>query len=181
MILSMSSSRAVSMRIGTSDVFRILRHSSTPSPSGRLRSRIDERGRLGGELEERRLRCRRGLHCVPRVPEVRRDERGDRCLVLDDENRVRRVTAPSFGCGRSVSGGSSVKRSGSVGSDVHSAGSRLQSTPSREYTPASSPTNRGSASSVTVPRPTADTEMPEPRATTRYPPPSMRNRSPCPR
>jgi hypothetical protein len=38
MILSMSSSRAVSMRIGTSEVFLILRQSSTPSPSGRFRS-----------------------------------------------------------------------------------------------------------------------------------------------
>jgi hypothetical protein len=38
MILSTSSSRAVSIRIGTSELFRIRRQISMPSMSGRLRS-----------------------------------------------------------------------------------------------------------------------------------------------
>ena len=44
MILSTSSSRAVSIRIGTSELLRIRLHSSTPSPSGRLRSRTMSAG-----------------------------------------------------------------------------------------------------------------------------------------
>src|SRR5918996_1649271 len=44
MILSTSSSRAVSIRIGTSELFRMRRQSSTPSPSGRFRSRTTSAG-----------------------------------------------------------------------------------------------------------------------------------------
>src|SRR5262245_53850548 len=44
MILSMSSSRAVSIRIGTSERCRILRHTSIPSRSGSIRSRITSAG-----------------------------------------------------------------------------------------------------------------------------------------
>jgi hypothetical protein len=46
MILSTSSSRAVNMIIGTSPVLRILRQTSMPSMSGRLRSRTISAGVL---------------------------------------------------------------------------------------------------------------------------------------
>ena len=40
--------------------------------------------------DQRGLRARRGLDRVARVAQVRGDERRDRRLVLDDEDRVRR-------------------------------------------------------------------------------------------
>src|SRR5579884_1283200 len=47
----------------------------------------DERRLLDRDLGEGVLAGRRRLHRVPRVLQVERDERGDRALVLDDEDR----------------------------------------------------------------------------------------------
>jgi hypothetical protein len=57
----------------------------------------DERRRLACERDQRGLRTRCGLHRVPRVAQVRGDERRDRRLVLDDEDRVWRGHERAFG------------------------------------------------------------------------------------
>src|SRR5439155_584307 len=53
MILSMSSSRAVSIRIGTSEPWRMRLQTSIPSMSGGIRSRTTEAGRGDGPLADR--------------------------------------------------------------------------------------------------------------------------------
>src|SRR3954464_8855785 len=96
MILSTSSSRAVSIRIGTSELLRIRRQTSIPSMSGSIRSSTISAGvsaatsaggacagAAGGELV---VAGRGGLHPVTWVLQVERDERRDRALVLDDEH-----------------------------------------------------------------------------------------------
>ena len=98
MILSMSSSRAVSIRIGTSELLRIRRQSSTPSPSGSIEVEDDER-RAGrrSPSRSRRRRSRAIAHGVARALQVHRDERRDARLVLDDEDRLLRLGHGSYG------------------------------------------------------------------------------------
>ena len=88
MILSTSSSRAVSIRIGTSERCRIRRQTSIPSRSGSIRSRtISEGGSRAGLLE--RLGAVRGdADLEAGLLEVHGDERGDVRLVLDDEDAL---------------------------------------------------------------------------------------------
>ncbi len=71
MILSTSSSRAVSIRIGTSEVWRMRLQTSIPSMSGSIRSSTISAGSLERDLRERVAAGRRGLDRVAGVLEVR--------------------------------------------------------------------------------------------------------------
>ena len=156
MILSMSSSRAVSMRIGTSEVFRMRRHNSTPSPSGRLRSRMTSAGESPASWMSAAC-ADAAVLTASRVPQIRRDERRDRSLVLDDEDRVGwspRRPRPGL-----TGAGSSAKRSGSIGSGVHSAGRRCSRLRRASTRPAHLPVNLARRR-ASPPRPTAETVMP---------------------
>ena len=81
----------------------------------------DQGGGLLRDLDERCLGGRRRAHAVASVLQIGGDERGDRRLVLDDQNAVLFTHCVP-----------SAKRSRSSGSGVQLVGSRLQSTPSRE-------------------------------------------------
>ena len=148
---------------------------------GQVQVENDERRRVACQLDQSRLSRRGRLHAVARrcagMPRRRRRSRPRPRRPGSSSEWSRRTPR-----GRILRGRFEREALGSVGSGVQLTGSTLQSRPGvLEYTPTSSPVKRGSPSSMTTPRPTAESVIPDPRATIRYPPPSIRNRRPWPR
>ena len=88
MILSTSSSRAVSIRIGHVGGLADPAAELDSVAVGQVEVEDDQRGWLARELDQCVLRGRCGAHAVSGIPQIRGHEGGDRRLVLDDQDRV---------------------------------------------------------------------------------------------
>ena len=90
--MSTSSSRAVSIRIGTCDSLRSLRHDVEPVHVGQVQVEQDQRrGLARGEVESL-LAGGRAIDRVAGLLQVQRDEARDVRLVLDDEDPLAHAT-----------------------------------------------------------------------------------------
>ena len=86
--MSRSSSRAVSIRTGSVLVSRMRRQTSIPSRSGSIRSSTTSEGSVDSDDGQRLAAARRHPDHEAVLAEVGGDERGDRLLVLDHEDRL---------------------------------------------------------------------------------------------
>ena len=138
-----------------------------PVDVGQHQVEDDQRRRLGRDLGQRGAAVRDGAHVVARVLEVERDERGDRRLVLDDEDRLR-ASWPSA---------ARTARAGSSSAPPEAAGSPPTRCGSRRRPPSRHPAVLVSPFSSTEPRPTAaERSIPAPRIAIFQPPPIIRKR-----
>ena len=138
MILSTSSSRAVSIRIGTSELLRIAAADLDAVHVGQVEVEDDQRRHARRRPAfSAALPVPTALHVVAGVLQVERDERGDRGLVLDDEDRLRlrpsrRRSLQAARCG----GLAQLERGSLVGQRLAAAESaRSDAAPSSEYVP----------------------------------------------
>ena len=90
---SSSSPRAVSIRIGRSELARTRRHTSKPSWSGSIRSSTSASKRVACELRRARSPRRAGSRPRAARAEILRDHVGEACVVVDHQDASIRLVA----------------------------------------------------------------------------------------